>query len=284
MDATNNDSNMPEITALYKNLLLSNEGDIIVKLKDGKQIKIISYLVKSRSTVFKSMMNSSVNESTTSVIDFSSQYSLEAFRKFTAFIYYNEKYEGPYLPLMFEILSIVDYYDIQDYRTYIHDRIVTLITNVPICLTIASESLTYGALTEKIYTECVKFLVETIKWKNQSAAPESPYLYSPGNVFGSPAGSGGFGSAGGFGSSGRFGSSGASSNPTNIAGCVSTSRATAPTKSTTGCSETCHVHCSSRSFSINLEDLPEFIAEDVKSALADTKSKNEKNTEKSGLF
>ncbi|KAK3843864.1 MAG: hypothetical protein J3R72DRAFT_522580 [Linnemannia gamsii] len=146
---------MSDITAVYEELLQSNEGDILVKLKDGKQLKVISYLVKNRSSVFKTMLNSAMQEAATGVVDLSSQYSLEAFREFMAYIYYNKTYTGSYLPLLFEILSITDYYEVDAYRTYINDRIIALITNVPICLMIAFEALKHGTLAEKIYASTI---------------------------------------------------------------------------------------------------------------------------------
>ncbi|KAG0044322.1 hypothetical protein BGZ89_006095, partial [Linnemannia elongata] len=154
---------MSDIYAVYEELLKSNEGDILVKLKDGKQLKVISYLIKNRSSVFKTMLESSTQEAATGVVDLSTQYGLEAFREFMAYIYYNKPYDGLYLPLLFEILSIADYYDVDAYRTYINDRIVGLITNVPICLMIASEALKHGTLTDKIYTRCLGLLVEAIE-------------------------------------------------------------------------------------------------------------------------
>ncbi|KAG0060332.1 hypothetical protein BGZ89_012356 [Linnemannia elongata] len=119
---------MSDISAVYEELLKSNEGDILVKLKDGKQFKVISYLIKNRSSVFKIMLESSMQEASTGVVDLSSRYSLEAFREFVAYIYYNKTYAGSYLPLLFELLSITDYYDVDAYRTYINDRIIDLIT------------------------------------------------------------------------------------------------------------------------------------------------------------
>ncbi|KAF9134254.1 hypothetical protein BG015_003436 [Linnemannia schmuckeri] len=106
---------MSDITAVYEELLKSNEGDILVKLKDGKQLKVISYLIKNRSSVFKAMLG--MQEAATRVVDLSSQYSLEAFREVMAYIYYNKMYAGTYLPLLFEILSITDYYGVDAYRT-----------------------------------------------------------------------------------------------------------------------------------------------------------------------
>ncbi|KAF9097212.1 hypothetical protein BGX29_008178 [Mortierella sp. GBA35] len=119
---------MSDIFAVYEDLLASNEGDILVKLKDGKQLKIVSFLIKKRSSVFKTMLESSMQEAATGVVDLSTQYSLEAFREFMAYIYYNKPYAGSYLPLLFEILSIADYYEVDAYRTYISDRIIALIT------------------------------------------------------------------------------------------------------------------------------------------------------------
>ncbi|KAF9560943.1 hypothetical protein EC968_005948 [Mortierella alpina] len=154
---------MSDLCAIYKELLASGEGDILVKLKDGKQIKIISFLIKKRSPVFKTMLEASMREAKTGVVDLSSQYSLEAFREFMAYIYYNELYSGFYVPLLFEILSITDYYQVDTYRTYISDQIKKLITNVPICLLIASEALKHGTLTAPIYARCLELLVEAVK-------------------------------------------------------------------------------------------------------------------------
>ncbi|KAI1290525.1 hypothetical protein EDD11_009183 [Mortierella claussenii] len=154
---------MCDISTIYKELLESNEGDILVKLKDGNQLKIISFLIKKRSLVFKAMLELSMQEAATGVVDLSSQYSLEAFREFMAYIYYNKLYTGSFVPLLFEILCIADYYDVETYGTYISDRIFKLITNVPICLTIAFEARQHGALTNKIYTKCVNFLVEALE-------------------------------------------------------------------------------------------------------------------------
>lgn len=64
---------------------------------------------------------------------------------------------------MFEILCITDYYGVDVYRTYISDRIIKLITDVPICLMIASEALKHEPLTDKIYATCLGFLVTATK-------------------------------------------------------------------------------------------------------------------------
>ncbi|KAF9948770.1 hypothetical protein BGZ70_002057, partial [Mortierella alpina] len=108
------------------------------------------------------MLEASMQECTTGVVDLSSQYNLEAFQEFMAFIYYNQLYTGSYVPLMFELLCIADYYDVDFYREYIRDRIIKLITNVPICLTIAAEALKHGTVADKIYAQCLRFLVEAI--------------------------------------------------------------------------------------------------------------------------
>ncbi|KAF9905527.1 hypothetical protein EC991_001557, partial [Linnemannia zychae] len=139
--------NMSDLSALYKELLDSNDGDILVKLKDVKELKITSFLIKKRSPVFKTMLESSMNEAALGMVDLSRQYSLEAFREFMAYVYYNKLYTGSYVPLLYEILCITDYYEIDSYRSYIEDQIIKLITNVPICLTIASEALKHGTST-----------------------------------------------------------------------------------------------------------------------------------------
>ncbi|KAF9954618.1 hypothetical protein BGZ72_004435 [Mortierella alpina] len=154
---------MLDLSEIYKELLAADEGDILVKLKNGKQLKVISYLIKKRSPVFKSMLDASMQESSTGVIDLSSQYSLEAFNEFMAFLYFNKLYTGSYVPLLFEILCIADYYEIDAYKTYINDRIVKLITDVPICLIIAFEALKHGTVTSKIYSSCLAFLVEALQ-------------------------------------------------------------------------------------------------------------------------
>ncbi|KAG0282345.1 hypothetical protein BGZ96_000580 [Linnemannia gamsii] len=153
---------MSAILTVYKDLLTSNEGDILVKLKDGKQLKIISFLIKKRSSVFKTMLESPMTEAATGVVDLSTQYGLEAFREFMAYIYYNKLYAGSFVPLLFEILTIADYYEVDAYRTYLNDRIIALITNVPICLMIASEAQKHGTLTEKIYAKCLRLLVDAL--------------------------------------------------------------------------------------------------------------------------
>ncbi|KAF9193504.1 hypothetical protein BGZ49_003278 [Haplosporangium sp. Z 27] len=152
---------MSDLSVIYKELLASEEGDILVKLKNGSQLKIISFLVKKRSPVFKTMLESSMKEAATGVVDLSSQYSLEAFREFMAYIYYNKLYAGSFLPLLFELLCIANYYEVDSYRTYISDQTIKLITNVPICLMIAYEAQKQGAFASKIYSKCIKFLVET---------------------------------------------------------------------------------------------------------------------------
>ncbi|KAI9233668.1 MAG: hypothetical protein BYD32DRAFT_439875 [Podila humilis] len=48
-------------------------------------------------------------------------------------------------------------------RTYISDRVIKLITDVPICLMIASEALKHEPLTDKIYATCLGFLVTATK-------------------------------------------------------------------------------------------------------------------------
>ncbi|KAF8932530.1 hypothetical protein BGZ47_011346 [Haplosporangium gracile] len=154
---------MFDLSTVYKELLASDEGDILVKLKDGKQLKVISFLIKHRSPIFKTMLESSMREPATGVVDLSSQYSLEAFREFMAYIYYNKQYTGSYVPLLFEILCITDYYEVETYRSYINDRIIKLITNVPVCLTIGFEALKHGTLTSEIYAKCLGFLVEAVK-------------------------------------------------------------------------------------------------------------------------
>ncbi|CAO3568808.1 unnamed protein product [Mortierella alpina] len=149
---------MSDISDVYDQLLASKEGDILVKLKDGNELKVISCIIKARSSVFRTMLESSMQESVTGVIEPSSQYSLEAFREFMAYIYYNKRYRGSYLPLMFEVLCITGYYDINTYSTYINDRIIKLITDVPICLMIATEARKHGALAKDIYLKCLEFL------------------------------------------------------------------------------------------------------------------------------
>ncbi|CAO3568675.1 unnamed protein product [Mortierella alpina] len=153
---------MSNLSEVYKELLTSDEGDTVVKLKDGKQPKTISYLIKKRFPVFKTMLESSMQESATGVVDLSSQYSLEAFREFMSYIYYNKHYAGSFVPLLFEILCISDYYGVEVYKKYITDRISGLIKDVPICLTIASEALNHGTLISKIYSTCLDFLAEAI--------------------------------------------------------------------------------------------------------------------------
>ncbi|KAF9976924.1 hypothetical protein BGZ75_010447 [Mortierella antarctica] len=109
------------------------------------------------------MLESSMQESITGVIDLSSQYSLEAFCEFMAYIYYNKRYSGSYLRLLFEVLCIADYYDVNAYSTYIDDRIIKLITDVPMCLMIATEARKHGALASNIYSRCLEFLLEALK-------------------------------------------------------------------------------------------------------------------------
>ncbi|KAF9925666.1 hypothetical protein BGZ67_008497 [Mortierella alpina] len=104
-----------------------------------------------------------MQESITGVIDLSSQYSLEAFCELMAYIYYNKRYSGSYLRLLFEVLCIADYYDVNAYSTYIDDRIIKLITDVPMCLMIATEARKHGALTTNIYSRCLEFLLEALK-------------------------------------------------------------------------------------------------------------------------
>ncbi|KAG0357927.1 hypothetical protein BGX24_006111, partial [Mortierella sp. AD032] len=118
---------MSDISAVYEEWLKSNKGDILVNLKDGKQLKVISYLIKNRSSIFNAMLESSMQESATGVVDLSSQYSLEAFREFMAYVYYNKTYDGLYLPLLFEILSIAYYYAVDACRTHANDSIIALI-------------------------------------------------------------------------------------------------------------------------------------------------------------
>ncbi|KAF8925918.1 hypothetical protein BGZ47_002971 [Haplosporangium gracile] len=162
-----------DLYTIYKDLLASNEGDILVKLKDGKQLKIVSFLIKKRSPVFKAMLESSMQEAASGVIDLSRQYSLEAFREFMAHIYYNKKYIGSYVPLLFEILCITDYYGVEAYARYINDWIIKLITNVPICLTIAYEALKHGTLTDEIYTTCLEFLKKSLEPQKCKFCPEN---------------------------------------------------------------------------------------------------------------
>ncbi|KAF9290205.1 hypothetical protein BGZ68_007676 [Mortierella alpina] len=154
---------MTNISDIYDELLASKEGDILVKLKDGNELKVISFILKKRSSVFKTMLESSMQESVTGVIDLSSQYSLEAFREFMAYIYYNKRYTGSYVPLLFEVLCISDFYDVNDYSMYIEDRIIELVTDVPMCLMIATEAREHKALAEDIYSRCLEFLSEALK-------------------------------------------------------------------------------------------------------------------------
>ncbi|KAF9291456.1 hypothetical protein BGZ68_003876 [Mortierella alpina] len=153
---------MLDLSEMYKELLDADEGDILVKLKDGKQIRAISYLVKRRSPVFKSMLDAPMRESATRVVDLSAQYSHEAFREFMGFLYYNKLHTGSYVPLLFEILRIADYFEVDDYRTYISDQIIALIQSVPICLIIASETRKHGILTREIYDRCLGFLAYAV--------------------------------------------------------------------------------------------------------------------------
>ncbi|KAF8924902.1 hypothetical protein BGZ47_003610, partial [Haplosporangium gracile] len=112
---------------VYEELLKSNEGDILVKLKDAR--------------------------------------------------YCNKQYTGSYVPLLFEILCITDYYDVATYRRYISDRAIKLITNVPICLTIAFEALKHGILTSKIYARCLGFLKKAVELQKRVCL-EKPSEYS----------------------------------------------------------------------------------------------------------
>ncbi|KAF9926103.1 hypothetical protein BGZ67_008262 [Mortierella alpina] len=154
---------MFDLSAIYKELLMADEGDIVVKLKDGKQLKVISYLVKKRSPVFKSMLDASMQEASTGVVDLSSQYTFEAFHEFMGFIYYNKLHTGCYVPLLFEILCIADYYEIDAYKSYINDRIVKLIKDLPLCLIIASEAQKHGTITSNIYATCIAFLAQVVQ-------------------------------------------------------------------------------------------------------------------------
>lgn len=149
---------MVELNEIYKNLLESNTGDVTIKLKDEKEIKIISYIINNRSPVFKTMMDSEMKEKNTGVVDLSKQYTLEAFKDFMSYIYYNKMHNGVYIPLLFEILEICNYYDVKDYKSYIYDRIVELIDSMSISLIIAKEALKYAFLTEDIYEKCIEFL------------------------------------------------------------------------------------------------------------------------------
>ncbi|KAF9967049.1 hypothetical protein BGZ70_000284 [Mortierella alpina] len=144
---------------VYKNLLEADEGDVLIKLKDGKQIRVISFLIKQRSPVFKSMLDASMQESSTGVVDLSTQYTHEAFREFLAFLYYNRLHTGSYVPLLFEILCIADYFGVDAYSAYTSNQIIALIQSVPICLTIATETRKHGALADVVYNRCLGFLV-----------------------------------------------------------------------------------------------------------------------------
>ncbi|KAF9911336.1 hypothetical protein EC991_003901 [Linnemannia zychae] len=154
---------MSNLSTVYKELLESNEGDVLIKLKDGKQLKVISYLVKNRSSIFKIMLESSMKEAITGEVDLSSQYTLEAFREVMAYIYYDKMYTGSYVPLLFEILTITDYYGLDVFRAYIIDKIMKLITDVPICLVIAAEAQKHGTLTGDISSRCLGYLVGALK-------------------------------------------------------------------------------------------------------------------------
>ncbi|KAF8937398.1 hypothetical protein BGZ58_002761 [Dissophora ornata] len=236
--------NMSDLPEIYKKLLASDDGDIIVKLKDGKQLKIISFLIKERSPVFKTMLESRMQEAAKGVVDLSSQYSLEAFREFMAYIYYNKLYTGSFVPLLFEILCIADYYEVDAYRTYISGQIVKLIASVPVCLMIASEALKHGTLTADIYTDCLQFLVEAVKpqksacydetsrdsmaWccSGRSTKKKDNYHASHYNIDGQVA------------SVGRI----------------------------TGYTQRCCVHGPSKPVSMDISELPDFIVDDVNSA------------------
>ncbi|CAO3566927.1 unnamed protein product [Mortierella alpina] len=81
---------------------------------------------------------------------------------FGAYIYYNKNYTGSYLPLLLEVLCITDFYGVNAYSTYINDRIIELITDVPICLMIATEARKHGTLAKNIYSRCLEFLSEAL--------------------------------------------------------------------------------------------------------------------------
>ncbi|KAF9199455.1 hypothetical protein BGZ49_010400 [Haplosporangium sp. Z 27] len=222
---------MSDLSVVYRELLASEEGDILVKLKNGSQLKIISFLLKQRSPVFKTMLESSMKEAATGVIDLSSQYSLEAFREFMAYIYYNKLYAGSFVPLLFELLCII--------------------TNVPICLTIAYEAQKHGALTSIIYSVCIGFLVraagppkhECYSTMNKSVTNYGKYQYI---VHGQVA---------------RL-----SSTIHNAQGYYDPISSSAYRN---GCCE----HCSKASESVDIDQLPDFIVDDVKAKINDVKAK-----------
>ncbi|KAF9114364.1 hypothetical protein BGX30_006625 [Mortierella sp. GBA39] len=255
---------MSDIFAVYKDLLASDEGDILVKLKDGKKLKIISFLVKKRSSVFKTMLESSMQEAATGVVDLSTQYSLEAFREFMAYIYYNKSYAGSYLPVLFEILSIADYYEVDAYRTYINDRIIALITDVPICLMIASEALKHGTLTEDIYDRCLKLLMEALEPKRRLCydihSGDTKAWCCSNHSTKNKATSMGF-------RSGLY----------TVHGQVACIEYTLQRNAgypvdIMGYTERCCIHRKSQSDLLTISELPAFIVDDVKSAMMDVKS------------
>ncbi len=48
---------MLDLSDSYKQLLDANEGDVLIKLKDKRQLRAISYILKNRSPVFKQCWN-----------------------------------------------------------------------------------------------------------------------------------------------------------------------------------------------------------------------------------
>lgn len=156
-----------KVSTFYKGLLESDEGDVTVKLKDGSR-KIISYIVKKGSPVFKTMLESEMQEAQTRIVDLSKYYTLEAFEEFMAYLYYNKQYGGKYVPLLFEILHICDYYGVNDYKEFLENRIISIIDSEAICLTIAAEALKFEDLTNKIYAKCLEFLLKNTTSQTKS--------------------------------------------------------------------------------------------------------------------
>jgi hypothetical protein len=233
------------------------------------------------------MMESSMQESATNVVDLSSHYTLEAFREFMAYIYYNKTYTGSYLPLLFEILSITDYYGVDAYRAYINDRIIELITNIPICLMIASETQKHGTLTENIYARCLDLLVEALKPQKESTGletiePKKRVCYDVNS-----------GDTMAWCCSSHSKKSKAVSRQNYRSGLYTVNGQVACIESTirkglgyqvteiTGYSERCCIHRPRQSELMSIDQLPDFIVDDVKSARAHSMVDQDENVSRS---
>lgn len=154
---------MFNLSSFYKELLESNIGDVTIKLMDDKEVTVVSYIICKHSSVFKMLLESGMKESESKIVDLSKHYGIDAFSEFLNYIYYGKTYDGHCISILFELLQICDFFDVQQYRANIEFKIKNFVDGLPMCLVIAKKALKRGQVAKNIYDACILYLIRKVK-------------------------------------------------------------------------------------------------------------------------